>query len=142
MHIDTSKLKGEYPPEPECQVNSKDCTFTPIHALCHECGRKVCEDCVVGVRHQPRMFKYLHREGASEDRVQLHCPDCAGSHTYNTAVLGAGGGGVGLGLFLLYFGGGSAVILLLALICVAVGGYLLYKEYDLKTKLDADEIGV
>lgn len=141
MHIDTSKLKGEYPPEPECQVNSKDCTFTPIHALCHECGRKVCEECAVGIRHQPQMFKYLHRDGASEDRVQLHCPDCANSHTYNVQVLGAGVGGVVLGLLLLAVGGSSAIVLLLGLIALVAGGFLLYKEYDLKRELGVNEIG-
>lgn len=142
MHIDASKLDGEYPPEPECQVNSKDCSFKPIHALCHECGRKICEDCVVGVRHQPRMFKYTHSEGASEDRVELHCPDCAASHTYDTTKVAAGSGGIAVGLLLLLIVGASPwPVLLIALAALTVGGYLLYNDYQLKTELDATEIG-
>jgi len=142
MHIDTSKLKGDYPPEPECQVNSKECSFKPIHALCHECGRKLCEDCAVGIRHQPRMFKYSHRDGATEDRVEFHCPDCADSHTYNLQAVGAGAGGVAIGLLLLLTVGASPLpALFIALVALAVGGYLLYNEYQLKEKLDVNEIG-
>jgi hypothetical protein len=142
MHIDTSKLKGEYPPEPECQVNSKECSFKPIHALCHDCGRKLCEDCAVGVRHQPRMFKYTHRDGTTEDRVELHCQECANSHSYNLQVIGAGAGGVAIGLLLLFTVGASPLpVLFLALAALGVGGYLLYNEYTLKQELEVSDIG-
>ncbi len=143
MRINTDKLdEGGYPPEPECQVNSKDCSFDPIHALCHECGRQLCEDCAVGVRHQPRMFKYLHIDGATKDRAQLHCPDCAASHTWNTTIFAAGGGAALLGLLLLVAVGAQSIpVAVLGLIILGVGGYLLYNEYDLKRELDAHEIG-
>lgn len=143
MRINTDKLdEGGYPPEPECQVNSKDCSFDPIHALCHECGRRLCENCGIGVRHQPQMFKYFHIDGATEDRAQLHCPDCAASHTWNTTILAAGGGAALLGLLLVVAAGAQSIpIAVIGLIILGVGGYLLYNEYNLKQELDAREIG-
>jgi hypothetical protein len=143
MHIDKNKLNGEYPPELECQVNSKDCSFTPVHSLCHECGRRLCEDCAVGVRHQPQMFKYSHTDGAESDRVQLHCPDCADSHGYNMSVVGAGAGSVVLGfLMLVFLNSVSMLFVVLGLVALAAGGYVLYNEHQLKTELDTQEIGV
>lgn len=142
MHIDASKLDGEYPPEAECQVNNKDCSFKPIHAMCHDCGRKICKDCALGVRHQPRMFKYRHSEGETEDRVELHCPDCAESHTYDTTKVAAGGGAAAVGVLLLVAVGVSPwPVLLIALVAIVAGGYLLYNEYQLKSEVDAVEIG-
>lgn len=141
MHIDTSKLNGEYPPELECQVNNIDCSFTPIHSLCHECGRRLCEDCAVGIRHQPQMFKYTHKEGDGADRAQFHCPDCANTHGYNTTVLGAGAGAVVLGVILMAFlSSVSALFIVLGLLALAGGGYMLYNEYQLKAELDATEL--
>jgi hypothetical protein len=143
MHIDRNKLNGEYPPELECQVNSKDCSFTPVHSLCHECGRRLCEDCAVGIRHQPQMFKYTHSDAEGSDRVQLHCPDCASSHGYNTTVIGAGVGAVLLGLlFVLFLTSVSPVFAVIGLAALAAGGYLLYNEHQLKTELNAKELGI
>jgi len=141
MHIDTDQLDGDYPPQPECQVNSGDCTFTPVGFLCHECGRKLCAECAVGIRHQPQMFKYLGLGREEDERVQTHCPDCARRHDYNTTILGAGAGGAVLGLLLLGISNGAAALVVVGLLLLAVGAYLLYKEYNLKTELDADEIG-
>jgi uncharacterized membrane protein YebE (DUF533 family) len=88
------------------------------------------------------MFKYTHSEGASEDKVELHCPDCAASHTYNTTKLAAGGGGVFIGLLLIFTVGASPwPLLFISLAALVAGGYLLYNEYQLKSKLDATEIG-
>ena len=140
MHIDTDQLDGEYPAKPECQVNSGDCTFTPISFLCHECGRKLCTDCAVGIRHQPQLFKYLGLGRETDERAQMHCPDCARHHNYNTTVLGAGGGGLVLGLALLALSDGAAPLVGLGVVLLAVGGYLLYNEYQLKTELTAKEI--
>jgi len=139
MHLDTSKLNEDYPPKPECEANENDCTFTPVHAMCHECGRKLCEECTVGIRHQPQMFKYTHKEGSTEDRVQLHCSDCAQSHTFNMTVLAGAGGAIVFGLLL--FGLGGSIPVLLGLISLSIGGYLGYKEISLKKKLDTNEIG-
>lgn len=141
MHIDTSKLDGEYPPEPECQVNSSECSFTPVYALCHECGRKLCEECAVGVRHQPQIFKYTHDSSDGDERVQYHCSDCAQSHGYNTTNLLAGAGGVALGLvFLLVLYDISAIFIFLGLVLAGLGGYLLRTEYTLKQQLSAAEV--
>jgi hypothetical protein len=142
MHIDKNKLNGEYPPELECQVNSKDCSFTPVHSLCHECGRRLCDDCAVGVRHQPQMFKYTRTEGTDSGRVQLHCPDCADSHEYNPTVLGAGAGALLLGLVLIaLLSSASPIFIVVGLIALGGGGYLLYNEQQLKSKLDVHELG-
>lgn len=142
MHVDTNKLDGEYPPEPECQLNSSECSFKPVHSLCHECGRKLCEECAVGIRHQPQIFKYVHSAGESNDRVQYHCSDCARSHEYNTTILGAGAGGIVLGILILgLLGSWSFVFVLLGLVSLLAGGYLLYNEYTLKTDLDASDLG-
>lgn len=141
MHVDTEQLDGNYPKEPECTVNSNDCSFTPIHSLCHECGRELCADCAVGVRHQPTMFKYTRIGQETDERVQMHCPACADEHGFNTTVLAAGGGGVALGALILGLGASSAIAILIGLVLLSVGGYLLYNEYQLKEKLDVGQLG-
>jgi hypothetical protein len=140
MHIETSQTGNTYPPEPECQVNSGDCTFQPVSYLCHECGRKLCENCAVGIRHQPRMLKYRGVGRETNERVEMHCADCARTHSYNTTILAAGGGGALVGLALLGISNGSAALIVLGLILLAVGGYLLYNEYKLKTELSAESL--
>lgn len=140
MQVNTNRTESTYPPEPECQVNSGDCTFEPVSYLCHECGRKLCANCAVGIRHQPRMFKYRGIGREENERVEMHCPDCARSHEYNTTILGAGGGGAVLGLLLLGISGGSPALVAVGLVLLAIGGYLLYNEYQLKTELSAEDI--
>lgn len=143
MHIDKNKLNGEYPPELECQVNSKDCSFTPVHSLCHECGRRLCEECAVGIRHQPQMFKYTHSNGEESDRVQLHCPNCADSHDYDTTAIAAGAGASLVGLLLVVFlTSVSPIFAVIGLAALAGGGYLLYNEHQLKTELEAEALGI
>lgn len=141
MHVDIDQLDGEYPPEPECQVNSGDCTFTPVTYLCHECGRKLCEECAIGIRHQPHLFKYTSFNRETDERVQMHCPDCTRTHEFNTTLLAAGGGGFILALLILFLGGMSAISILFGLVLLAVGGYLIYNEYSVKHKIDGSEVG-
>jgi len=141
MQIDADQPNGEYPPQPECEVNTGDCSFTPVSYLCHECGIKLCADCAVGVRHQPRMFKYDGIGEGDDDRVQMHCPDCADSHGYNTTVLAAGGGASVAGLALLALATAAPVAAVPGLLLLGVGGYLLYKEVNLKAELDATDVG-
>lgn len=141
MHIDTSKLDGTYPAEPECQINSSECSFTPVYALCHECGRKLCEDCAVGVRHQPQIFKYTHDASDGDDRVQYHCSSCAQSHEYNVRNLAAGGAGVVLGLVLLgLLYSVSPIFIIFGLVLAGLGGYILRTEYTLKQKVDSSGV--
>jgi hypothetical protein len=139
MHVDTDQLDGEYPPEPDCQVNEKNCTFD-IDYLCHECGKPLCKNCAVGVRHQPQMFKYSRFNAEQDDRVQMHCPEHANGHKLDQAKLAGGGGGVLLGLLILYLGGVSAITLLIGLPLLVIGGYLLYNEYNLKRNLSVNQI--
>ncbi|MFB6146210.1 MAG: hypothetical protein ABEJ08_00800 [Halobacteriaceae archaeon] len=130
-----------YPEEPECQANESDCTFD-VDTVCHECGKPLCAECTVGIRHQPHLAKYVYTTGGEEKRVQQHCPDCIETHTLNTQHLGVGAGSAVLGLLLLWAVGlSSLVVALLALALLAGGGYLLRHEYWLKERL-SDEYGL
>lgn len=140
MYIDTDQLENEYPPEPECRANEKECTFTPVSYLCHECGGKLCSNCAVGIRHQPQLFKYERIGAKKNESVQMHCPDCAASHSYDTTKLGAGIGGIVLGLLIYYLGGVGTVTLGLGTNLLVVGGFLLYNEHMLKQELDSGDI--
>lgn len=140
MHIDTDQLENEYPPEPECKVNEKECVFTPVRYLCHECGTELCTECAVGVRHQPQMFKYKRIGATTNERAQMHCPDCAAGHSYEKTKLGAGIGGIVVGFAILYLGGLGVLSGLLGVGLVVAGAALLYKEHMLKQKLNSDEI--
>lgn len=79
-------------------------------------------------------------EGGNTDRTQLHCPNCADTHDYNTTVLAAGGGAAVLGLVFVALGSISSVLILLGLIALASGGYLLYNEYQLKKEIEAGKL--
>ncbi|QZA88561.1 hypothetical protein K0C01_12395 [Salinarchaeum sp. IM2453] len=140
MHIDTDQLDGEYPPEPECEVNQRDCEFKPVTYLCHECGRKLCEECAVGVRHQPQIAKYEQFGEAQDERVQMHCPSCAEAHEYDQQKIAAGAGGVFVGLLFFWIIGFNLITLILGAPILLGGGFLLYKEYELKSKVDMKEM--
>ena len=140
MHIDTDQLDGEYPPEPECDVNQKDCRFDPVEFTCHQCGKNLCQNCAVGVRHQPQLIKYNRIQRENNERVQMHCPDCTDTHEYDIRKLAAGLGGIVLGAGILYALELSAVTGVIALLSIAVGIGLLYHEYNLKQQLGVDEI--
>jgi len=136
MDLESVPDTFEYPASQECQVNAGECTFD-VDYLCHECGRQLCENCAIGIKHQPQLLKYLGPEIGEEDRTQVHCPDCTRGHDWNTTVLAFAGGSVVLGLLLLYFSGGSPIaIALIALLLVLSGSYLGYNEYELKKERD------
>jgi transcription elongation factor Elf1 len=139
MHIDTDQLDGDYPPRPECEINQRDCRFDPVEFTCHQCGKTLCQNCAVGVRHQPQLIKFNRIQREDDERVQMHCPDCAKTHAFDVRKLAAGVAGIviGAGILALGFSLPTAAV---ALIAAAVGVGLLYHEYSLKQKLDAEEI--
>lgn len=126
-------FEREFPEPPQCEVNQKDCVFD-VTAVCHHCGRPMCEACSIGIRHQPQLIKYNYtNERGQKERFQQHCPECLANHRLNTNLIAVGGSSLILGLLLLSIGGNtSALILLLSLLLLAGGGFVLWKEYKLK----------
>ncbi|MFB6242787.1 MAG: hypothetical protein ABEH80_01695 [Halobaculum sp.] len=139
MRLDfDERLDSEYPVAPECEVNDRDCSFE-VAAICHECGRKLCVDCRIGVRHQPQPAVYDTEAGDAEGRLQYHCPECLDSHTLDRTRVGAGGGGVFLGVLVVVLGIVTAPVLaLLGVPLVLGGGWLLRHEYRLKRRDDPE----
>lgn len=134
MRIDfDDRLDTTFPKEAECAVNDNDCEFKPVQAVCHQCGKELCGECGVGVRHQPQLIKYTYQTPDDQERIQMHCPDCAQVHSWNVMYLGGGAVAVVVGLAMLSTGG---AILALGLLAILVGGFLLRNEYRLKKKLD------
>lgn len=124
-----------YPEQEECLENTRICSFD-VEYICHECGKPLCPDCAVGIRHQPRLVKFWRtdRQG-QQDRTEWHCqePECLQPHHVTTKKMAAGLGGVVLGLLILYAVGGSFLPLtLIALLGIIAGGYLVYTEWQLK----------
>lgn len=136
MKIDTEQIDHQHPPEPECQINQTQCEGTPIEYVCHECGTPMCATCAEGLRHQPQLFTYSTINGEENERVQVHCPDCAESHTYQTVHFAAGGVGVLLGALVLFFGGLSLFTLPFGLLLLAIGVALIGGEIWLKRSTD------
>lgn len=128
MRIDTDRLDEPYPPQHKCEVNTKACTFS-VDFLCHECGKQMCDACAVGIAHQPQFIKYSH----SNDETQAHCPRCAETHGVRTEVLAGGVLGVIIGLAAIGLIQ-SPVAIIVGLLFLAVGGYLSYNEYQLKSQ--------
>ncbi|GAB7093401.1 hypothetical protein JCM30237_05530 [Halolamina litorea] len=125
-----------YPESPECEVNERDCEFN-VDAVCHDCGRLLCDSCAIGIRHQPQLVKYKYTSDGETERTQLHCPDCLNEHDLNYQIVGAGSGSLALGLLLLITTGGSSIVLaLLALLLLVGGALVLRNEYRLKERIN------
>lgn len=128
MRVDTDRLDTPYPPKHECEVNSKTCEFS-VDFLCHECGKKMCGACAVGVAHQPQFVKYSH----NDDKTQAHCPECADTHSVRTEVVAGGILGVVIGLAVIGLIQ-SPIAIIIGLLILISGGYLSYNEYQLKSQ--------
>ncbi|ELZ20211.1 hypothetical protein C475_20597 [Halosimplex carlsbadense 2-9-1] len=132
MELENIPDTFEYPAGQECQVNAGACQFE-VDYLCHECGRQLCENCGIGITHQPQLFKYAGVGAGDGDRIQAHCPDCASGHGWNSTVLAAAGIAVALGVMLLWLVGGSSIpVAVIGLALLGAGSYLGYNEYGLK----------
>lgn len=133
MHIDLdTRLDKEYPEPPQCEVNDQDCSYG-VDNLCHECGKKMCADCAIGVRHQPHLSKYTYETEEGTERIQQHCPDCIDSHEVSGRILGLGFGAGALGLLLAIAGTATAVSTTVVGLVLFVAGLLVLRhEYRLK----------
>jgi hypothetical protein len=139
MRIDLDdRLDKDYPEPTECGVNERDCTFS-VEYVCHECGEKMCAECSIGVRHQPRLSKYTFSTREGEERIQQHCPECIDHHTLSKQKLGIGLAGVVGGLLLAVVG--IPLLIVFGLALLVTGGYVLWNEYQLK-KRHNDEYGI
>ena len=127
-----------YPEKEECVQNTRTCTFNVSH-VCHECGKPLCRECAVGIRHQPRLVKFSRTDEQGEkDRTEWHCQssECLRPHYVQTNKIAGGIGGVIVGLLLLMTLGGSFLPLtLLAIALLLIGGYVAYKEWKLKNPI-------
>jgi hypothetical protein len=127
--VDPDQLDTEYPPEHECEVNNKECEFSPVKYICHECGKRACKECATGVVHQPRLIKYMR----SGDSKEAHCPECAETHTVRLPFVLGGGLALIIGLAIAVLIGAPAALLIGGIIAV-IGGYTAYWEFNLKKK--------
>lgn len=125
--IDPDQLDTEYPPKHECEVNDKECEFSPVEYVCHECGKRACEECAVGVVHQPRLIKYV----LNGDEKEAHCPECAETHTVRLPFVLGGGLAFIIGLAIAALIGAPAAILI-GVIIAGIGIYTAYWEFNLK----------
>lgn len=126
MRVDDVELNEEYPPKNKCEINSKECQFD-LDYICHECGRMACEECAVGVIHQPQQIKYMYEN----DKKQAHCPSCAESHETRLEIVAGGGVAVLLGLAVAGLLQTPPAIVF-GLLILVIGGYLGYREIQLK----------
>lgn len=124
----------DYPEPPECEINGRDCSFR-VDNVCHQCGKKMCFDCSVGVRHQPRFSKFTFQTEDGTERIQQHCPDCLDKHTLSMRNLGIGLGGIVVGLLLAVLGGADILPLTVIGVVLLIGGVLMTRyEYRLKVR--------
>lgn len=135
MRIDMDdRLDKEYPERSGCQVNERDCSYRVDH-MCHDCGALLCEDCSVGVTHQPQFSTYRYDDESGTETTQLHCPRCLDEHTLNRRNVALGLGSVVLGLVLAAVGTTDVVaVTALGAVLVLVGLLLARYEYRLKTR--------
>lgn len=128
-------IQKEYPATPECEMNEKECEFTPIEFVCHDCGKKLCVECAVGIKHQPQFNKYKFTTDTGDETESIvHCPECAEKHSYNKGILALGGSILAIGLISFVFQSMAGFIVgaILALIGTSLG----IREYDLKRERD------
>ena len=128
-----------YPEPAECKENDKNCNFNVTHS-CHKCGKPLCSDCAVGIRHQPRLVKYHYEDHrGDEQHVEWHCHDsaCLGEHYVDTPRLLGGAAAAFVGLLIIIQGISASLFLgLIGLVLLFGGGYISYMEYRLKNPLN------
>jgi len=123
---DTDRLETDYPERNKCEINNKECEFSPVSYICHECGTMLCSECAVGVIHQPQLVEYEQ----NDEKKQAHCPDCASKHSLRLPVIGGGAAAVLVGLLLAVLL--EPVSILIGLVIIGAGAYILRREFTLK----------
>jgi hypothetical protein len=135
MRIDMDeRLDKEYPERSRCQVNERDCSYR-VDQMCHDCGTLMCEECSVGVSHQPKFWKYRFEGQNGTETTKRHCPQCLDAHTLNRRNVALSVGSVVLGLVLAAVGNTDTVVAtVLGVVLILLGLLLGRYEYRLKAR--------